>query len=88
MTISVIVFSILPAFADNDKSCDISGGPLFVGQDTDYVLCGNELPEAIEITTGDSAIARAVYLQPLRRCNVNETAKYLALNRVVLCKLV
>ncbi len=72
MTIGVIVFSVLPAFADNDKSCDISGSPLFVDQDTDYVLCGNELPEAIEIKTGDSAIERAAYLQPLRRCDVND----------------
>jgi 2-hydroxy-6-oxonona-2,4-dienedioate hydrolase len=72
MTINVIVFSVLPVFADIDKSCDFSGGPLFVGQDTDFVLCGNELPDAIEIATGDSAIARAVYLQPLRRCDVND----------------
>ena len=72
MTINVIVFSVLPVLAATKNSCEFSGGPLFVGEDTDFVLCGNELPGEIEITSSDPKIAQAIYMQPLRRCNVND----------------
>jgi 2-hydroxy-6-oxonona-2,4-dienedioate hydrolase len=70
-----LFFAALPALAAMEQSCDISGGPLLIGKDTDFVLCGNELPEDSIITMLDSDVARVVYVQRLQRCNVNDKRK-------------
>ncbi len=53
-------------------TCDISESSLFVGEDTDFILCGDEFPPEVSITSANTSLLRVVYQQSLKRCDVND----------------
>ncbi|HJP04751.1 MAG: hypothetical protein CL799_11190 [Chromatiales bacterium] len=60
------------AFSAIADTCDLSGSSLFIGEDTDFILCGDEFPAEISITSDDPSLFNVAYLQPLKRCDVDD----------------
>ncbi|MAF82684.1 MAG: hypothetical protein CL797_01100 [Chromatiales bacterium] len=56
-------------YADN---CNFSGATLVSGEDTDFILCGDQLPVNISINFRDPDMMDVVYLQSLQRCAVDD----------------
>jgi hypothetical protein len=50
------------AFSAIADTCDLSGSSLFIGEDTDFILCGDEFPAEISITSDDPSLFNVTYL--------------------------
>lgn len=60
------------AFTAIAGTCDLAGAPLFAGEETDFTLCGDELPAEVSIAAGKPSLLSVVYVQPLQRCGVDD----------------
>jgi len=71
VSIAVFLSAYLTCCA-NAGTCDLSGSSLFVGEDTDIILCGDVMPSEVSIASGNPALLDVIYTQPLQRCDVND----------------
>ena len=71
VAIAVFLSVYLACFANAD-TCDLSGSSLFIGEDTDIILCSDELPSEVSIVSGNPTLIDVIYMRPLQRCDVND----------------
>ncbi len=70
--IAAIYFLTLPLIVNADEICEFSGADIYVDEDASFILCGDGLPEELNISTADPSVASVVYVQPVGRCDVSD----------------
>lgn len=60
------------AFSAIANTCDLSQSSLFAGEETDFILCSDNVAAEVSITLSNPSLLHVIYQQPLQRCDVGD----------------